>query len=64
MENKWKFVSSLIFAGYNVGIWIKAIRDPKDPTKFLFETKAEEMSREEILKAQKENVINYFAKDE
>jgi hypothetical protein len=64
MVNKWTFVSSLIFAGHTIGIWIKATRNPENPAKFLFETKTEEMSQEEITKAREEHGIDYIFKSE
>lgn len=59
MENEWKFVSSLLFAGHTIGIWVKAKRNPEDPAKFIFETKAEEMTAPEIKKAKEEHGIDY-----
>jgi len=61
MENKWSFVAYLRYAGHNVGVWIKPVRRDDDPAKFIFETKAEEMSSEDALKAQKEFGIEHYA---
>jgi len=64
MEGKWTFVSGIMYAGHNVGVWIKAKRNTEDPAKFIFETKAEEMTQEEITKASKEHGIHYMFKPE
>lgn len=59
MENKWTFAASFNYQGQNIGIWIRPVPKKEDPSKFEFESSTQEMTLEEIQKAEEEYGITY-----